>query len=513
MFKLPFRAPARFDKDQHGNVAVLFAFSMVPLIGLLGGAVDVTRYQRHKVELLNAMDSAAIALVRHGPTNDADADDFVNRYVAAMMPGEGRDHGLHLDRFDAVAIPGGYRVVANGTMDTAFLPVVGIEEMPLKLETEVMATSGSYEVALALDNTGSMAERNKIGALKEAANHLIDILYQDAGAEDRVKMALVPFTTAVNIRGEAFKSDWLDPKGLGLGTHRFDAYDREVSRLDIFQALSDGKVGPDGLPTAWKGCVEAREGDLDVDDTAPGNDPVTRWTPYLSPDGSDNGGGWVHDNSYLADATGGRGSAIDRLRNVDKYFTPTYLAGYHGPFNEKSGPNQSCRGPIVELTSDQKRMRDAIKAMQPGGYTHIPQGLVWGWRVLSPGEPFNQGAAYDDATTQKALVLLSDGKNTFPETYTSYGYRAGGRLASSEWSGIRKLNDKVSTICEAVKAKGIRLYMILLEENDPATKQIFQDCASRSGGEALYYEVPDAAALDAAFENIGKDLTTLRITR
>ena len=63
-------------------------------------------------------------------------------------------------------------------------------------------------------------------------------------------------------------------------------------------------------------------------------------------------------------------------------------------------------------------------------------------------------------------MLLSDGKNTFPETYTSYGYRADGRLASSEQGGINKLNDKVSTICEAVKAKGIRLYMILLEEND-----------------------------------------------
>ncbi len=255
-----------------------------------------------------------------------------------------------------------------------------------------------------------------------------------------------------------------------------------------------------------------------TDDVAPGSDPSTRWTPYLSPDGADRdtsnkSPSWAMQNSYLADATGGKGSALERLRNTDKYFRPIVSAGFD-PFNVDNGPNQSCRGPIVELTNDQQRMHDAIDAMQPGGYTHIPQGLAWGWRVLSPGEPFTQGAPYEDTATQKVLVLLSDGKNTFPETYTSYGYRADGRLAPDERTGIQRLNDKVSTICQAVKAKGIRLYMILLEENDPATRQIFEDCASvGSNGKPLYYEVPDASELDAAFADIGQDLTNIHITR
>ncbi len=47
MFKLPFPAPARFDEDQRGNVAVLLASSIVSLIGLVGGADDVMRYQHH----------------------------------------------------------------------------------------------------------------------------------------------------------------------------------------------------------------------------------------------------------------------------------------------------------------------------------------------------------------------------------------------------------------------------------------------------------------------------------
>ena len=72
----------------------------------------------------------------------------------------------------------------------------------------------------------------------------------------------------------------------------------------------------------------------------------------------------------------------------------------------------------------------------------------------------------------------------------------------------------MTSICEQVKARGIRLYMILLEENDPATQQIFEDCASQNDeGEPLYYEVPDASTLTAVFGEIGTDLTNIRISR
>jgi len=512
-----FRARDGFARNQRGNVAILFAASAIPLIGLLGGAVDITRHQRFKTEILNAMDATAIALARANPENDADADAFVNARIPLMMPNRRPDGMLHLGRFDATKLDGGWRIALSGAMDTAFLPLVGVRQMPLNLSTEVMTNGGKYEIALALDNTGSMAEHNKIGALRDAANHLTEILYADEGAENRVRMALVPFTTTVNIRGEAFKPEWLDPSGLGLGAHRFDSYDRAVSRLDIFSALGGGARGADGLPAAWKGCVEARAGGHDVDDATPGDDPSRRWTPYLSPDGADAGSGpsYARSNSYLADGTGGRGTALERMRNVDKYFVPIVGASFD-MLDEQWGPNQSCRGPIVELTNDRDRMRAAINAMQPGGFTHIPEGLAWGWRVLSPEEPFNQGAAYGDVGTQKALVLLSDGKNTVTDSdYTSYGYLADARLGSSNPSTAkRQLDRNVSTLCEAVKSKGIRLYMILLEENDRATRQIFEDCASRNEeGEPLYYEVPDASTLTDVFSSIGKDLSGIRISR
>jgi Flp pilus assembly protein TadG len=511
MWKVLARARHRFAREQGGNVAILFAFTAIPMIGLLGGAVDVTRHNRHETAILNAMDSAAVALVKRGARDDAEADVFVNNYINALLPSTRRDAMLHLAAFDATEIPGGWRIESKGQMETAFLPVVGIDEMPLDLQSEVMSTGGSYEIALALDNTGSMAERNKIRDLREAATTLVDMLYEEEGAAERVKMALIPFTTTVNIRGAAFDPAWLDPTGEGLGDHQFDNFDVEVSRLDIFSALGRGRRGPDGLPVAWTGCVEARVDGYDVDDTAPGEDPVTRWTPYLSPDGADAGGGPASANSYLEDASS-RGSARDRMRDVEKYVPPEITER----FDEETGPNQACRGPIVELTNDQDRMRDAIDAMEPGGFTHIPEGLAWGWRVLSPGEPFSQGAEYDDETTQKVLVLLSDGVNTIPGTYTSYGYLEDGRLGTRNANRAKlQLDANVTTLCEQVKALNIRLYMILFQENDRATQRIFEDCASinEKTGEPYYYYAPNGAALTAAFAGIGNDLTNIRITR
>ncbi len=86
MWKVLSRARDRFARNQSGNVAVIFAVSAVPLIGLLGGAVDLSRQQRYKTELLNAMDSAAVALAKRGAKDDSDADQFVTDYVNAIMP-------------------------------------------------------------------------------------------------------------------------------------------------------------------------------------------------------------------------------------------------------------------------------------------------------------------------------------------------------------------------------------------------------------------------------------------
>jgi hypothetical protein len=520
MWNVLFRARHRFVSDQRGNVAVLFAFSAVPLIGLLGGAVDMTRHHRYKADLLSAMDSAAIALVRSNPKNDTEADDFVNSRMAMMMPGKG-DRTLHMNAFDAIEIEGGYRVVSNGYMDTAFMPVVGISKMPLDLETEVRTSGGDYEIALALDNTGSMRNFGRIGALRDAAEQLVVDLYKEEGTKDRVKMALVPFVTAVNVGySDGFdRAAFIDPVGADpvFQKNFRDPSGNPVNRLTLFA----------NMKAEWAGCVEARiEGDEDGD-TLP-DSAASKWVPYLWPDepGEKNRQDRGFTNSYLNDSSTGDDS--DRLRNTAKY-TVT-----RAPTNTSNlGPNAACPTKVIPLTNDADLMVQNIRAMRPhnefgsnNSGTNVAQGLVWGWRALSPYSPFagHEGVDYKDTKTTKVLVLLSDGRNQIvandeitESDYTSFGYLADGRMGTTNnyLTAEKNVDVKVSRTCDAVKETGIRVYTILFQVDFEKTKDLFRDCASvdEKTGKPLYYYVPDASALETAFQDIGKDLSTLRITR
>ena len=508
MWKVLFGARRNYARDQRGNVAVIFAFSAIPLIGLLGGAADLARYTRHKQAILNAMDSAAIALVRRGAANDTEADRFVNEYIGAMLP-KTRDPMLQLARFDATDIGGGSRVSATGNMDTAFMPLIGIRNMPLDLQSEVMKTGGNYEIALALDNTGSMARNGRIEALRAAAGQLVDDLYSKEGSRDRVKMALVPFVTAVNIKSKTpgvFDPAWINPVAPTAVFGR--EFTRPANRLNLFASMH----------ARWAGCVEARaEGD--EEDTAPAT-AATRWAPYLWADEPSGYG-----NHYLPDAKGGKGNKADASDPFAKYEVNSV------PDRKNLGPNAACPEPIVELTNDQARMRAEIGKMVPhnvsGGNssgTNVAQGLAWGWRVLSPEAPFQEGASYSDKTTTKVLVLLSDGRNQIvPEghqgrsDYTSFGYLAEGRLGSKTdyLAAERAVDGKVKRTCENAKKEGIRIYTILLQVDFEKTKDLFRDCASTdpNTGEPLFFYVPKPELLAGAFNEIGKDLTEIRISR
>ena len=49
--------------------------------------------------------------------------------------------------------------------------------------------------------------------------------------------------------------------------------------------------------------------------------------------------------------------------------------------------------PLTDVTTSAGKttIDNAIDAMAPNGATNVPQGMVWGWRVVSSGEPFTGG--------------------------------------------------------------------------------------------------------------------------
>ena len=62
-----------FRRDERGNISLLFAASLVPMIAAAGTAIDYSRASQARSQLHAAADSAALAVARRAPVFSAGA--------------------------------------------------------------------------------------------------------------------------------------------------------------------------------------------------------------------------------------------------------------------------------------------------------------------------------------------------------------------------------------------------------------------------------------------------------
>lgn len=611
----------RLRRDERGNIFVLFGASAIPLLLVMGGAVDIARYSRYKADLANAVDAAALALARQNPDfTEAQATTFVTNYVTSFPMG---DNEFTVESFDVDKLDNGFLVTATGSMHTIFLPLgklanMGheINSMDVNVVAEVVNSSNRLELALVFDNTGSMncgntqsgscadnwsnpGSSSRIYALKAAAHTLLDTLMPDGGDTTNIKIAMVPFEGAVNI-GSTYATNpptWVDwatndakakYNGQNFGKYNFSTNAtcttgtscKFVGHKWLYSQLTQVNS-----TVKWEGCVEMRAEPYDILDTPPNvSVPNTLFVPYFWPDEPDRNHAssssspyqyttspntrynsnystsnatstnasynYTYLNNYLTDKTAvasgtARPANAQKLITKYKYTSTSNKAVWHSgqlalatSFPYQSGPNFGCPRPIVPLTNTKSTIETAINNMVAfySTGTFIPVGLVWGWHVLTPTEPFTQGITLSDPDydqTVRAVVLFTDGENYITSQsshnqsrYSGYNYTAlsvGGtyRLGDDDVSNaMDTLDDKTATLCENVKNNGttsttdddIRLYTITFGSMSSADEDLMRDCATVDDGEQLYFHAPTTGDLEDIFEAIGEDLSDIHLS-
>ncbi len=513
-----------FCRDERGNVAIMLALCLVPIILAVGVAVDLSRGWLVKERLGQAIDSAALAAGSSLAMTETAQADYVRKYVEAnyTVGDVGTLGTLTITEANDVIT-----VTATATMDTAFMSIAGFDELTFNLSTEVMRNLTGLELVMVLDNTGSMSG-SKLTNLKSAATTLVDTLFGDETTSDSLKIGLVPFAAAVNVGTSALGSGWLDETG--ASTMAQDKMDWSGSSQTVFDLY-------DEIPNrSWTGCVEARAQPYDTTDDDPsGGD--TLFQPYFAPDEPDDptssngngngngngnngngngngngssGTGFTYDNNYLSD--GISGTTTETQMDVSTYDGSSLSIS-------SRGPQKGCTtDPVTPMTNNKSTIQSAINSMNASGYTHIPVGVVWGWRLVSPGEPFTEGADYSDDEWTKAVVILTDGENTIDSeandngsNYGAYGHLSEGRMGTTDnYTFEDQLDTNTSALCTSIKAEGIRVYTITFDLNVASVRTMMRNCASES---SLYFDSPSGAALEAAFEAIARDLNNLRLTK
>ncbi len=346
---------------------------------------------------------------------------------------------------------------ATADVETRFMHLFGYEGITVAAATEVTQETRGLEVVLVLDNTGSM-RGSKIAALRQASLDLVEILFGDADENENLHVGIVPYSAAVNVGS-------IGPGIVGSLTHPYDPTN----------------------DAAWKGCVRARPYPDDVLDSpmSGGND----WAQYWWAGADDND--WP-------------------VANTDADLC-----------NDSTGPNLGCPTAITPLISHKPTLLADLNAMEAWcrGGTFSNVGMIWGWRVLSPGAPFTEGLPYGTQGYDKAVVLMTDGVNgyfkpsgsPFDSDYSAYGRVEEGALGTTVKNAATGIiNARLSETCENMKLQGITIYTITFALSNETTKTLFRNCAS---GDARYFDSPSQDTLRKNFRKIARELSNLRISR
>lgn len=204
--------------------------------------------------------------------------------------------------------------------------------------------------------------------------------------------------------------------------------------------------------------------------------------------------------------------------------------------SSSAGPNPiDCPPPITPLTNDRTVIEAAKTALTADGGTNVPNGAVWGWRVVSPGAPFTEAIGPGEIgvgnTTegdwQKAVLIMTDGNNDFSDRNThwgssdsAYGYEVEERMGD----GIDQADDgannmegeadnKLLRICRRMKQENILVYAIVFDVPVGSTIEgIMQSCASEPTS-PFFYNAANGADLEEAFGLIASDLVKLHVSQ
>ncbi len=201
MFANARSALRRYKQNEDGTAIVLLGFAIFVLVGSAGLAFDAGRGYMLNARLSQAVDAAALAGGRSlSIGGGGDYESVILKYFKANLPNgymgaEVPDPTINLNA-DGDEI----EVVATATVPTTLMRVLGSKSMDIAARAVVHRAVKGLEVALVLDNSGSMSG-GKMTDLKDSSKLLVDILYGDNETVEDLYMSVVPFTGRTNVRG------------------------------------------------------------------------------------------------------------------------------------------------------------------------------------------------------------------------------------------------------------------------------------------------------------------------
>ena len=539
------RVFAAFRKDRGGNVALMFAIAAVPVVGMVGAAIDFSNANSAKTAMQSALNSTALMLSRNasGLTNDQLQTAAQNYFNAIFNRPEARNVQVSA----TYSTTGGSSLSVTGSADvpTTFLGVLGYNEIPVSNSSTAKWGSSRLRVALALDNTGSMADDGKLGALQTATKSLLTQLQSAASVDGDVYVSIIPFVKDVKIDTSGYSANsalwdqwimWDDGTNSSWdganGTCSMGNKSPRSSCVAQGSCSISGKNSQNSCNNAGTCSVSGNNSQSSCQNdgtcsisgnnsqSSCQNDGVCskskyngnqskclskgyQWTAGVWTGAVWTQGVWTQAtwtpkahttwNGCFTDRGGNSGpvSDYDRLATAPS----SSIAASQFPAEQYS----SCPKAIMGLNYDWTAMKTLVTNMTADGNTNQPIGLVWGWQTLVGGGPFTAPAMDSNYKYQQIIILLSDGLNTQDRWYSSQS-SIDHRMYDTDGSGT----------CANIKAAGITIYTIQVNTGGDPTSTLLKNCASSSD---KFFLLTSADQIVSTFDKIGTNLTKLRVAQ
>ncbi len=204
---------ARLLRDEAGNVLPLTAGVMVVMLGLVGGAVDMSGAYKTERRLQAACDAGVLAGRRAVTTNgfDTTASNQATAYFNNNFDPTSQESSNVV--FTPVSTDNGniVRATATAKSKTMIMKVFGYQSIDLTVNCSASMGVGNSDIVFVLDVTGSMAdtpdgdtpsgsEKSKMESLQDSVKAFrTTVATSVSGSNARIRYGFVPYSSAVNV--------------------------------------------------------------------------------------------------------------------------------------------------------------------------------------------------------------------------------------------------------------------------------------------------------------------------
>jgi Flp pilus assembly protein TadG len=532
-----------FAGNRRGNVAMIFAITLLPMTLAAGAGVDLTRALVVRSRLAEALDAAGLAVGATQGLSTAQIQQLAQNYFNQNYTAD-----------SSYGVPAAI-TVTQGTNQVQLSTSVNMPTDLIRVADVLPGSSGKFDtitvgytstvvwgqtklwVSLVLDNTGSMTQTDKTGtskisALKTATTQLLSTLQSAAAMPGDVMVAIIPFSKDVNVGTGYVNASWIDwtdwesappnsmpSSSVGPGSNCpysswSNGYSCQKTPANgssststipssgtysgyICPTVDNGNVNSDRMGRYYNGCYNSVHSTTVV---STGRHASCSGYNNCSCSGSGNSTVCTQDNGYthtwiVNDHNTWDGCVMDRTQDYDISVTaPTSTATDFPAENSQSCVPTTMLG---TLSDDWTALNSEVNSMTAGGSTNQPIGLAWGWQAQTNTAPLNSGALPNN--TSQYIILLSDGLNTQDRWYGD---------GSSQSTQV---DSRMASLCTNAKAAGIVIYAIYVDLNGTqGNSTVLQNCATDS---SKYFDLTTSGAIITTLNSIAQEITQLRVSQ